>query len=219
MNRKRTTNRTRRLFMIVELITPLLLAAALLAHPFASLAAPGMLHDADGAWNRHAPPGPSARRGHSMASLGGDQVLLFGGDDGAFNSQTWVYDLSDNTWTNQALATSRSAAEWIAAGPSARAFHAMAPLGGDQVLLFGGYDGIDPNGESWVYDLSDNTWTNRTPAAGPSARFGHAMASLGGDRGLLFGGYDGSGYSNETWLATGFYSWIWHRVYLPLVAK
>ena len=91
MNRKRTTNRARRLFMIVALITPLLAAAALLAHPFASLAAPGMLHDADGAWKKQAPAGPSARRGHAMASLGRDQVLLFGGDDDSgYNGETWL---------------------------------------------------------------------------------------------------------------------------------
>ena len=63
----------------------------------------------------------------------------------------------------------------------------MASLGGDQVLLFGGLDGLI-NGETWVYDLSANTWTNQAPAAAPSARLAHAMASLGGDQVLLFGG-------------------------------
>ena len=44
----------------------------------------------------------------------------------------------------------------------------MASLGGDQVLLFGGYGGAW-SGETWVYDLSANTWTNKAPAAAPSA--------------------------------------------------
>ena len=48
---------------------------------------------------------PSARLEHAMASLGGDQVLLFGGFDGSFDDETWVYDLSDNTWTLQKPAT------------------------------------------------------------------------------------------------------------------
>ena len=65
----------------------------------------------------------------------------------------------------------------------------MAYLGGDQVLLFGGYDGSGYNGETWVYDLSANTWTNQAPAAAPSARDRHAMAYLGGDQVLLFGGW------------------------------
>ena len=93
----------------------------------------------------------------------------------------------------------------------------MASLGGDQVLLFGGYDGAR-DGETWVYDLSDNNWTNMAPATGPSARYWHAMASLGGDQVLLFGGYDGA-FDDETWLAAGFYSRLWYQAYLPLVAK
>ncbi len=77
-----------------------------------------------------------------------------------YYGETWVYDLSANTWTNKAPA----------AAPSARYGHAMAYLGGDQVLLFGGFDAGGLNGETWVYDLSANTWTNQAPAAAPSAR-------------------------------------------------
>jgi hypothetical protein len=87
-----------------------------------------------------------------MAWVGGDQVLLFGGEDaGLFNGETWVYDLSANTWTNQTLVSSRSAAEWTAAGPSARDWHAMAWVSGDQVLLFGGWVDFGlPSGETWL---------------------------------------------------------------------
>jgi len=125
-----------------------------------------------------------------MASLGGDQVLLFGGEDGSYDDETWVYDLSDNTWTQKSPA----------AKPSARYTHAMASLGGDQVLLFGGYDGSNDD-ETWVYDLSDNTWTLKSPATKPSARVYHAMTSLGGDQVLLFGGNDGP-FDDETWVYT-----------------
>jgi len=123
------------------------------------------------------------------------------------NSETWVYDLSANTWTNQAPATS----------PSARYGHAMASLGGDQVLLFGGWDVSELNGETWGYDLSANTWTSQVPATSPSERCNHAMASLGGDQVLLFGGLVDGGWDGETWLATGFYGG--YRTYLPLVVK
>jgi len=125
---------------------------------------------------------PSARQTHAMASLGGDQVLLFGGNDGTIDDETWVYDLSGNTWTLKSPATK----------PSARHVHDMASLGGDQVLLFGGINtggGLDD--ETWVYDLSDNTWTLKSPTTKPSARAYHAMASIGGDQVLLFAGGDG----------------------------
>ncbi len=146
----------------------------------------------DNTWTPKSPATkPSARENHAMASLGGDQVLLFGGDDGSSKvDDTWVYDLSDNTWTQTSPA----------AKPSGRINHAMASLGGDQVLLFGGADGhLDD--ETWVYDLSDNTWTLKSPAARPSARWSTAMASLGGDQVLLFSGrVAGGADDNETWV-------------------
>ena len=64
-------------------------------------------------------------------------------------------------------------------------YHAMASLGGDQVLLFGGEDAAGLDGETWVYDLSANTWTEKALSGGPSARKWHAMAYLGEDRALL----------------------------------
>jgi N-acetylneuraminic acid mutarotase len=164
----------------------------------------------ENSWTNQSPAGaPFARYGHAMAWLGGDQALLFGG----YDDQTWVYDLSENSWTNQSPA----------GAPSARYGHAMAWLGGDQVLLFGG--GISLIGpfddETWVYDLSENRWTNQSPIGAPSARGYHAMAWLGGDQVLLFGGacghYPDLTFDGETWVATGFFTPA--RTYLPLVMR
>ncbi len=134
---------------------------------------------------------PSPRGNHAVAYIGGDQVLLFGGSDvNGFNNETWVYDLSDNSWTLKNLTTK----------PSARSNTAMAYIGGDQVVLYGG-ELIPPYGndnETWIYDLSDNTWTLKNPVTNPSHRGGHAMAYIGGNKVLLFG----SPYArdNETWV-------------------
>jgi N-acetylneuraminic acid mutarotase len=106
------------------------------------------------------------------------------------NNETWVYDVSETTWTQRFPATS----------PSARNSLAMAYIGGDQVLLFGGrYDITGYENDTWVYDLSANTWTQLFPVTSPSARYAHAMASLGGNQVLMFGGYTGS-YSGQTWV-------------------
>jgi len=131
-------------------------------------------------------PGPIRPRHQSVRTLlachglprRGPCAAVWREDASGLKGETWVYDLSANTWTNQAPA----------AAPSARYWHAMASLGEDQVLLFGGEDASGLEGETWVYDLSANTWTNQAPASGPSARYAHAMASLGGDQVLLFGG-------------------------------
>lgn len=139
-------------------------------------------------WNNQNPAtNPGQLMGHAMASVGGDRVLLFGA--GPNSDQTWVYDLSDNNWTLQNPATS----------PSGRYGHAMAYIGDDKVLLFGGDDDFSSpyKNDTWVYDLSENSWTLKNPTTSPSARLGHAMASLGGDQILLFSG-DGAG--NDTWV-------------------
>jgi N-acetylneuraminic acid mutarotase len=137
-------------------------------------------------WTQKSPsPKPGARYAHSMAYIGGDQVLLFGGYNGAYDDETWIYDLSDSIWTQISPAAS----------PSARDYHAMAFIGEDQVLLFGGYDGTS-NDETWIYDLSETSWTQQNPASKPSARRWHIMAYIGGDQVLLFGG---DAYNNETW--------------------
>jgi len=65
-----------------------------------------------------------------MASFGGDQVLLFGGQgSGGYAGDTWAYDLSLNIWVAKAPVGALSA----------RSSHAVTYLGEDQVLLFWGY--------------------------------------------------------------------------------
>ncbi len=138
---------------------------------------------------------PAKRFYHSMASIyGDDKVLLWGGwsQSSGYINDTWVYDVSDNTWTQQFPTTA----------PSLRYRQAMASIfGTDKVLLFGGWDGsIKKNNETWIYDLSENTWIQMTPANHPSARYGHAMASIcTTDKVLLFGGWDHSSRVFDTW--------------------
>jgi len=82
--------------------------------------------------------------------------------------------------------------------PEARSLHAMAYIGSEQVLLFGGQAPAQAN-DTWVFDLNTSTWTQQNPLSKPSHRDGHAMAHIGGDRVLLFGGHDGSN-DDETWV-------------------
>jgi hypothetical protein len=144
-------------------------------------------------WTQQSPAAhPSARQAHAMSYIGGDQVLLFGGcDDDGWCGDTWVYDLSADSWTQQSPAPH----------PSARTHHSMSYIGGDQVVLFGGtpYFGL-PYDDTWVYDLSADTWTQQSPSSSPSARYGHATAYIGGDQVLLFGGCTFTGIDDETWV-------------------
>jgi N-acetylneuraminic acid mutarotase len=154
----------------------------------------------DNSWTNMTPTitgSPSARYAHAMAyDSQNNKVVLFGGFDGTNDGETWVYNYTDNSWTNMAPATS----------PSAREYHAMAYDSENKVtVLFGGYGynstgDLDYLNDTWVYNYTDNTWTNMAPATSPSARRFHAMAyDSQNNLTVLFGGYDGA-YDDETWV-------------------
>jgi len=123
------------------------------------------------------------------------KMVLFGGFDGSKYDDTWVYDLAADDWTKQDPATK----------PSARLAHSMAyDSVNKKVVLFGGeLSGNNPNDESWVYDLTTDTWTQKNPATRPLARYVHAMAYDSNSHKLvLFGGTTTGGNTrlNDTWI-------------------
>lgn len=142
------------------------------------------------AWTNKAPsPAPSARSVHAMAyDSQSDRVVLFGGQTGALNSETWAYDYNTNLWTNMNPSVK----------PSPRSSHAMAyDSESDGIILFGG----GPyNDETWVYSYDMNLWLKKIPNPKPTARDSHAMAyDTQSDRIILFGGWTDMGRSDETW--------------------
>ncbi len=144
---------------------------------------------------------PDARYSHDMAYIGDDKVLLFGGRTSSNNDETWIYDLSDNTWTDM-----EDGQSWVSgtSKPSARMDHAMAYMGGDRVLLFGGFVS-GGNNETWIYDLSDNTWTKDTNSGQPSSRYNHGMSatSLDGSSFIVLFGGTVAAVNDETWTFGG----------------
>ena len=138
---------------------------------------------------------PAKRSFHELATIWGtDKVLLFGGWNSSFHTMndTWVYDLSDNKWIDMRPISA----------PPVRCKHAMASIyGTEKVLLMGGDPHVGPSSpysDTWVYDLSDNTWTNMNPAVSPGQICQHKMATVyGDDKIVLFGGW---GHENETWI-------------------
>ncbi|MEN8156248.1 MAG: kelch repeat-containing protein, partial [Bacteroidota bacterium] len=125
----------------------------------------------------------------SMAYIGDDKVLLFGGFDALGSmDDTWVYDVVADTWTLLAPA----------AKPSARNTE-MAYAGDDKVLIYGA--GVDLAADTWIFDLSDGNWTDMAPATNVGSRTGHGMAYLGEGNVLLTGGFsDGFAVPNDSWV-------------------
>lgn len=150
-------------------------------------------------WINKFPSGhPEKRDSHAMATFyDTDKILLFGGSFRGTvpdNNETWVYDLSDNKWTQQKPSYS----------PSARTSHAMAMIyNTDKIVLYGGFQSGGIN-DTWVYDLSDNKWTLMNPETKPPHITCHCMAPIyNDDKVVMFGGYYYDGnfqYYNDTWV-------------------
>jgi len=132
----------------------------------------------------------------------------------AISSPTPSRNNSPLDWSEVAQGTSLGGTSAVSARPSARAFHGLAyDAESDRIVLFGGNERLvsgsfRSNGETWAYNVNDNTWANMAPTAAPSPRDALAMAyDEQSDRVILFGGIGPVGatdvVSNETWA----YNW------------
>ncbi len=106
-------------------------------------------------------------------------LVVFGGDQepgGIRLGDTWTFD--GTSWK-----------KITGPGPSARFWATMATLG-NKVVLFGGYGGVNGQGQAiflndtWTFD--GTSWTH-VPASGPVGRYSAAMTTLG-NKVLLVGG-------------------------------
>jgi hypothetical protein len=101
--------------------------------------------------------------------------------------------LAANTWTE---------IEPSGAAPSARSGHAMVyDSTRDQVILFGGSEGIPGLNDTWAYDRVAGTWKGLEPSGAlPPARAAHTLVyDPKRDRAILFGGGDLSGGFDDIW--------------------
>jgi len=114
-------------------------------------------------------------------------TVLFGGNDGSFDGETWELGLDNNSgWRLRSTI-----------GPEGRGNHGMAFDGAHGVtILFGGDTGSF-EGDTWAWNGEKWTYMSTT---GPSPRMGHTM---GYDTACgvttIFGGFDNS-LDGETWV-------------------
>ncbi|MFW3145635.1 MAG: Ig-like domain-containing protein [Thermoplasmatota archaeon] len=113
-------------------------------------------------WERvHTPLSPMGRICMNMASIWNTQkVVMFGGYKMEGDNRTYVYDHRKGDWE----------VVLEEGGPKYRRGGIFAPVHGTDKVLFYNSDYVIDKGlfhETWTYDLSDNRWTNMTPASNP----------------------------------------------------
>jgi len=100
-----------------------------------------------------------------------ERVLLFGGavweDKYTFFNDFWSYDYATNTW-NELECSPR---------PQGRFNHMMVyDPERHQLFLFGGFSAGDRIGDTWLYDIEANEWTQLHPLDSPAPRSDAAIA-------------------------------------------
>ena len=171
-------------------------------------------------------PGPSGRFNFMMVYVPeAHGLFLFGGYSANDRvSDTWIYDIEWNVWTELDPPDSPS--------PRSDAAIVYDPENG-VVILHDGYcrDNSHP-GDVWVYDFGVDNWRQMDPDEGPLPQYGHHMVydSVNG-RVVMYGGHwsipdpRSHGYSDGVWVydypmdrwtkvdeATSLPSRYWHQM-------
>ena len=125
---------------------------------------------------------PSARAYHSMAYASKGLVVMFGGAtkfNSNFMNDVWEYDLTKNKWTTYDTDLK----------PQERAYHSMADIDRNKVMLHGGY-AFKSLSDAWIYDAEKHQWAmDRVNSAKNIQRHRHKLSKLSKNEILLFGGY------------------------------
>ena len=130
-------------------------------------------------------------RSNSRAAYA-DKVILFGGRSSTssmiLHNTTYAFNPASGSWDEISVSTA----------PSKRISFAMADDGTGDIVLFGGYDGVNVFDDTWIF--SGNDWSQVECSTHPSMRMGTASAKLSADKIILFGGKKGAVSYSDTWI-------------------
>ncbi|MFX1515176.1 MAG: Kelch repeat-containing protein [Promethearchaeota archaeon] len=138
---------------------------------------------------------PSPRHTHTMVYDSDSQkVVLFGGNSwGVQERDMWTYDYQSNHWE-------QIVPELF---PPSKSIQAMS-IDSDyrKIIIFGGFgQGGSITDDTWVYDISNNTWEEKNPKFKPGARYGHTMVyDVNNKKTVLFGGSNNNQSMNDVWI-------------------
>jgi hypothetical protein len=126
---------------------------------------------------------PPARFGHTLIfdSLR-RRLILFGGQAGAFFSDTWAFDIAAGNWSQLSPDD---------AGPSRRYGHsAIYETSRDRMVVSHGFTDAGRFDDTWAFDLGTNSWGNLSPSSNRPLRrcLHHAAYDSANNRMYLYGG-------------------------------
>lgn len=133
------------------------------------------------------------------------KVYLFGGRDGTtYNSSLYAYDVPSNTWTLIMPANGVT--------PPGRYRTNFAYDSTNNIfLLYGGQNVSGVLGDTWVYDVAANTWTQLSPPLSPPLANVADFARLAydSDHNVFVLAHKGTGgYFEGTWLTLAIQTWL-----------
>ena len=143
-------------------------------------------------WFRPTPAatgGLGPRAFHSAVAVGTDLYVLCGRTGREQHGDVWVLDTT--TWRWSALADRFPSAKRVGVTPRDFGVAARVP-NGNNVLLFGGFDGHGWLNDLHVLDVATGEWRAVAVPVAPSPRSGHA-GDVVDSRVLLFGGQASNG--------------------------
>ncbi len=151
----------------------------------------------DNSWTELNPTSnPSGRYGSRMVYDPINQRgILFGGRSTSILDDTWIYYYGNNTWIELSPASS----------PETRYWHEMVyDSNNHKVIVFGGRNAGAPGyalEDTWIFDPSNNEWTELLPLSHPSNRMDFSMVyDSNHQKTILFGGFRFSGNTlGDTW--------------------
>jgi len=120
-----------------------------------------------------------------------DIMIVFGGYGSSYLNDTWEYNITKDSWTQKT------------SGATARLWQTAVHYNNgtdDIMIVFGGEDSSGNLNDTWEYNITKDSWTQKT--SGATAR--HAQSAICYNNGtddimIVFGGYNGSNNLNDTW--------------------
>ncbi len=155
---------------------------------------------------------PSGRHSYAMDySSSAQKIFLFGGRTDEYGSpiyynDCWIFDETTNKWERLNISTGL---------PQARYGHCTVNISEDKFLLFGGLSQQGYLNDTYIFSLSQQTFSLVQTSTSPQPRYYHSMCYIPEENKVyLFGGYNPSGVLNDLW-CFDLTTFNWQQIYTP----